>query len=77
MTRWPPRLDPETERFNLQALGVGCLIFTGYLASVVRLTEPLSLIPLLVVYTCLQALFRLGARHAERPRRARTFLFIA
>ena len=77
MTRWPPRLDPEKAHRVLQVFGVMCLFFTGLLVSLVRVTEPLSLIPLLVVYLFLQAVFRLGARQAERPRRARTFLFIA
>ena len=77
MTRsWPPRPTKEGEHLTVQAFGITCLLATGYLASGIRVSEPLSLLPPLLIYACLQAIFRLGIRRAQRPIRRRAFLFI-
>ena len=66
----------KQEHFILQTLGVGCLIFMGYVLTALRLSEPLSVIPALLIYLFLQAILRIGMIGSSRPRRVRNFLFI-
>lgn len=75
--KWPPDLPPKEAHLAAQSLGVFCLVFIGWLALGLRASEPLYLVPLIVIYLWLQAMFHLSVRQAKRPIRARTFLFIA
>lgn len=70
-------MSPEREHVTAQAMGVGAIVFTGIFASGIRLDEPLSVLPPLLMYVYLQAIFRLSLRRAKRQRRKRTFAFIA
>ncbi len=53
------------------------LLATGCRASGIRVSDPLSLLPPVLVHAWLPAIFRLGIRRAKRPIRRRAFLFIA
>ena len=78
MTRkWPPDPPPEVAHLSIQSVGIFCLVLTGYAAWGIRTSEPLSVLPPVLIYIFLQAIFRLGIRQAKRPIRARAFLFIA
>lgn len=70
-------MSPEEGHFYVQTLGVGCLVVTGMFASWVRVDEPVSVVPVLLVYAVTEAVFRLAVRLAGRPLRKRNLVFIA
>lgn len=70
-------MSPEEGHFSAQSLGFGCLVIMGVVASGVRLAEPLSILPVLLVYALVQSIFRLSVRWAGRPIRKRNLLFVA
>ena len=75
--KWPPDLPAEEAHLYVQSAGILCLVLSGYASWGIRASEPLSVLPPVLIYVLLQALFRLGIRQAKRPIRAQAFLFIA
>lgn len=71
------RLTPSRAFVAVQSAGVAFLLILALSLAQMDLRQPISILPIAVLYLFTQAAFRLGLRHAERPRGLGNLLFIA
>ncbi|WP_101394428.1 hypothetical protein [Phycicoccus duodecadis] len=74
--QWPPRPDPFISLLSVSLSGVFCAATTVWMVAGIRFTQPISLLPPVLMYAFMQGIFRLGVLQSGRRLRKRNLLFI-